>query len=188
MPMPIAIRKTEIDGVLEVEGRFFEDDRGYFTELWSRYIWQNQGFTTDFVQDNISLSEKGALRGMHYQIHPHTMGKLVRCVHGAIFDVAVDLRNGSPHFGKWLGRELRGDSPRALWIPEGFAHGFLTLEAQSLVLYKCSGIHAPECERTLAWNCPEVGIKWPEEPRIISEKDAHAPGLVSAEYNFHYRI
>ncbi len=186
MPMPVEFTKTEIADVLEVRTGLFEDDRGFFTETYSLPMWKAGGFSGVFVQDNLSRSAKGTLRGMHYQLSSHGMGKLVRVVQGAVFDVAVDLRKGSPSFGKWVGRTLTGDDSMSLWIPEGFAHGFVALEEDTLVWYKCTGAHAPDAERSLHYADPKVAIDWPHEPSIISQKDADAPMLADAEYDFVY--
>jgi dTDP-4-dehydrorhamnose 3,5-epimerase len=184
VPAPVDFIPTELDGVYLVKGVFFRDQRGFFAETWSEPVWAAKGFHEKFQQDNLSLSARGVLRGMHYQIHPAAMGKLVRCLRGSIFDVAVDLRKGSPSFGKWIGKELSEDNGLALWVPAGFAHGFLALSDHALVHYKCTGFHAPEHERTLAYNCPKVGIAWPFTPTIVSDKDQEAPGLDHAEHNF----
>jgi dTDP-4-dehydrorhamnose 3,5-epimerase len=186
MPMPVDITETEIPGVLEVRPKIFSDDRGFFTETYNRDTWEANGFVADWQQDNLSKSRKGTLRGMHYQLNPHAMGKLVRVLSGRIFDVGVDLRRGSPTFGKWVGRELRGDDPLCLWIPAGFAHGFVALEDDTLVHYKCTATHHPETERSLHYADPAVGIAWPMEPLVITGKDAAAPTLDAAEYNFEY--
>ena len=186
MPMPVTLSKTEIDGVLAAKVGLFRDQRGFFTETYSINTWEEQGFHETFVQDNMSLSAKGTLRGMHYQLEPHGMGKLVRAVTGAVFDVAVDLRKGSPTFGQWVGRTLCGENGLALWIPPGFAHGFVALEDQTYVYYKCTAVHTPEAERALSYKDPSVAIAWPLEPAIVSEKDAQAPLLAEAEYNFTY--
>lgn len=186
MPMPVEFTETEMPGVLEVRPKIFEDARGYFTETYNRETWTAKGFNFDWQQDNLSKSCKGTLRGMHYQINPHPMGKLVRAVQGAVFDVAVDLRIGSPTFGKWIGRELRGDDNLWLWIPAGFAHGFVALEDNTLVYYKCTGTHHPECERALNYADPDVGIVWPVPPTVITEKDAVAPMLADAETNIEF--
>jgi dTDP-4-dehydrorhamnose 3,5-epimerase len=184
VPAPVEFTQTELPGVYVVAAKVFADARGYFTETWSAPAWRAKGFDFKFVQDNLSRSERGVLRGMHYQIRPAAMGKLVRCLHGAIYDVAVDLRRGAPTFGKWIARELTAANGLALWVPEGFAHGFLALEDDSLVHYKCTAVHTPECERALAYNCPEVNIQWPFAPATISPKDLEAPCLGNAEYNF----
>jgi len=189
MPMPVSIEKTEIEDVLLITTGCAKDDRGFFSETFSEKMWAAQGFTQHFVQDNLSLSAKGTLRGLHYQIHPKGMGKLVRCIQGAVFDVAVDIRRGSPTFGKWVGRELNAENRFALWVPAGFAHGFIALEDNTLVYYKCTDHHhSPECERALNYNDPTVGIAWPMPPTLITDKDATAPMLDKAEYNFSYQI
>jgi len=184
MPMPVTIEKTPIDGLLVVKTGVFHDDRGFFSESYSRDIWAGAGFTETFVQDNLSKSTKGTLRGLHYQILPEGMGKLVRCVQGAVFDVAVDLRVGSPTYGKWHGLELTGENHLSFWVPVGFAHGFVALEDDSLVHYKCTSHHAPACERALNFACPKVGIAWPMAPAVITQKDADAPGLDDVDTNF----
>ena len=184
MPMMAKFTPTPMEGVLIVETGFFHDERGFFTETYSERVWREQGFTETFLQDSMSLSARGTLRGMHYQLAPHGMGKLVRALTGSIFDVAVDLRKGSPSFGQWYGRELSGANGLALWIPVGFAHGFVALEDNTLVHYKCTTTHAPESERSLSYRCPRVNVAWPMEPSIVSKKDAEAPGLDEAEYNF----
>lgn len=187
MPTPVTISQTEIPGILLIETGVFRDERGFFTEPYSQKVWQEQGFSDTFVQDSLSLSAKGTLRGMHYQLEPHGMGKLVRAVWGSVFDVAVDLRQNSPTYGKWLGRELSAENGLALWIPSGFAHGFVALEDNTLVYYKCSASHCPESERCLSYRCPKVSIEWPLDPTIISVKDGAAPSLDEAESNFVYR-
>jgi len=184
MPMDVTISETDISGVLTVETQRFQDDRGYFTESYSKDVWNKHGFTQIFVQDNISKSRKGTLRGMHYQLEPDGMGKLVRCVTGAIFDVAVDLRKNSPTFGKWVGRELNEGNNLCLWVPIGFAHGFVALEDDTIVHYKCTEHHAPESERALSYRDPDIAIKWPIEPTVVSEKDETAPLLKDADTNF----
>ena len=186
MPMQIQIAPTEIDSVREVHTGRVGDDRGFFAETYSQEMWSRAGFDEAFVQDNLSESRRGTLRGMHYQIEPNAMGKLVRCIRGAIFDVAVDLRRGSPTFGSWVGRELRGANDLSLWIPTGFAHGFVALEDDTLVHYKCTSMHAPESERALSYRDPSVAIDWPIEPTVVSPKDAEAPMLADIEANFEY--
>ena len=187
MPMSVEFTETEIADVLEVKTAQFEDDRGFFTETYSLPMWRAGGFEAVFVQDNLSQSRKGTLRGMHYQLATHGMGKLVRVVRGSVFDAAVDLRQGSPTFGKWVGRTLSGENGLALWVPVGFAHGFVALEDETLVWYKCTGAHAPEAERSLRYSDPSVAVEWPIEPTIISPKDADAPLLADADYDFVHR-
>lgn len=184
MPMPVKLIETELPGALLVQTGRIADDRGFFAETYSRPVWRDAGFAPEFVQDNLSMSQRGVLRGMHYQLEPHALGKLVRAVSGAIFDVGVDLRKGSPTFGKWIGHELSAENNLALWLPPGFAHGFLALQDNSLVIYKCTHIHTPEAERAFHYADPQVNILWPIEPTVVSEKDAAAPTLQNAEHNF----
>lgn len=184
MPMPVEIRPTEIEAVLEVVTGRAGDDRGYFAETYSREMWRRAGFEADFVQDNLSRSRRGTLRGMHFQIAPDAMGKLVRCIEGAVFDVAVDLRASSPTRGRWVGRTLRGEEDVSLWVPVGFAHGFLALEDDTLVHYKCTAMHAPESERALHYADPDVGIEWPIEPTVVTDKDSAAPRLAQVDARF----
>ena len=169
---------TEIPSPMIVEPRVFGDDRGFFMETWSAKDFAAAGLDREFVQDNHSRSQAGVLRGLHFQ-QPGAQGKLVRVTRGAVFDVAVDLRRSSPHFGRWIGLELSASNKRMLWVPEGFAHGFLTLEDETDFLYKCTAPYAPEHEHTLAWDDAEVGIEWPETDRepIVSDKDARGAAL-----------
>ena len=185
--MPVTFTETGLPGVLVVESPEFKDDRGFFTETYSQPDWAAAGFNETFVQDNLSMSRKGTVRGMHYQIEPHAMGKLVRTLTGCVFDVAVDLRKGSPTFGKWVGRTLSAENGLSLWIPPGFAHGFIALEEETLVHYKCTHVWTRDAERALFYKDPEVGIVWPTEPTHISPKDLSAPSLAEAEHNFVYR-
>lgn len=187
MPMPVQMEPVDaIPGLLIVHTGVAADDRGFFAESYSRSMWSEAGFTEAFVQDNLSCSKRGALRGMHYQLAARGMGKLVRAVKGGVYDVAVDLRRGSPSFGQWHGIELTAANRLSFWVPPGFAHGFLALDDDTLVLYKCTAHHAPEAERALSYRCPEVAIDWPLEPTIVSPKDAQAPMLSDAEYDFVY--
>lgn len=166
------IVETAIPGPLIIEPRVFGDDRGFFMESWNAAAFAAAGLDLNFVQDNHSRSRKGVLRGMHFQ-DPAPQGKLVRVVSGAVFDVAVDLRRSSPDFGKWVGVELSAANKRMFWVPEGFAHGFLTLEDDTDFLYKCTAPYAIQNEHSLAWDDPDVGIDWPLngiEPQI-SAKD-----------------
>ena len=163
---------TAIPGPLIIEPRVFGDERGFFMETWSAGTFAEAGLELTWVQDNHSHSQKGVLRGLHFQ-NPGPQGKLVRVTRGAVYDVAVDLRRSSPHFGQWVGVELSGDNKRMFWVPEGFAHGFLTLADDTDFMYKCTAPYAPQTEFTLAWDDPAVGVEWPIdglEP-IISEKD-----------------
>lgn len=177
------IIKTDIPEVLIIEPRVFGDARGFFYESFNQKIWQEMtGFTTTFVQDNHSRSEKNVLRGLHYQIQ-QPQGKLVRTVQGAVFDVAVDLRRSSPTFGRWVGVELSVKNKLMMWIPEGFAHGFLTLSDSAEFLYKTTDYWTPQYERTIIWNDPDIAIIWPlQKPPILSDKDAQGAPFNKAEY------
>lgn len=174
---------TGLQGVIRVEPSVFGDQRGYFVETWQRRRYEEAGIGGSFVQDNLSRSGKGTLRGLHYQVK-QAQGKLVRVVEGAVFDVAVDLRRSSPQFGKWVGTTLSEDNMHQLWVPPGFAHGFLVLSETAKFEYKCTDYYAPEFERSLRWDDPDIGIEWPfpdgTHP-ILSAKDSAAPFLADAE-------
>ena len=165
------IIQTELPGVLIIEPKVFQDDRGFFKETYSLQRYQEAGINLPFVQDNLSRSSKGILRGLHYQIK-HPQGKLVQAVRGEIFDVAVDMRKDSPHFGKWTGAILSETNHRQLYVPPGFAHGFCVLSETADMSYKCTDTYHPDHERTLIWNDPSVGVEWPVTGTpILSEKD-----------------
>lgn len=176
------ITPTAIPDVLIVEPRVFGDHRGFFFESFNQRDWQQHtGLDTQFVQDNHSRSVRGVLRGLHYQIQ-QPQGKLVRVIIGEVFDVAVDLRKSSPTFGKWVGVVLSAENKKQLWIPAGFAHGFLVLSEEAEFLYRTTDYWAPEYERSIAWNDPAIGVAWPDgcEP-ILSEKDSVAVSFSRAE-------
>jgi len=183
---------TPLPGVVIVEPAVFGDDRGWFMESFNEPRWLQGLAALDlppsrrFVQDNHSCSKAGVLRGLHYQLPPHSQGKLVRVVQGSAFDVAVDIRRGSPHFGRWFGAELNADNKRQLWIPEGFAHGFVALQDDTHFLYKTTDVYAKDCERSIRWDDPTIGIQWPLPPGIgaplVAPKDAAAPLLADAEH------
>lgn len=173
---------SAIPEVVLIEPNVFGDARGFFLETWNTRAFAEAGLALDFVQDNHSRSTQGVLRGLHVQVR-QPQGKLVRVTAGAVFDVAVDVRRTSPDFGKWVGYELSADNHRMLWVPPGFAHGFVVLSETADFLYKCTDFYAPEHERTLAWNDPTVGIVWPETgtaPRL-SEKDRQGVALGDLE-------
>ncbi len=176
------IIETALPGVLIIEPRVFGDARGFFMETWNAGSFAAAGLDLTFVQDNHSRSQKGVLRGLHFQ-NPGPQGKLVRVTNGAVFDVAVDLRASSPTFGQWVGVELSAANKRMFWVPEGFAHGFLTLEDDTDFLYKCTAPYAPQSEHTLAWDDPMVGIAWPDlgMAPLISDKDARGASLAQAK-------
>jgi len=181
--------KTKIQGLWIIEPRVFVDARGFFMESYNRRKFWENGIYEEFVQDNISRSIKGTLRGLHYQLSPHSQGKLVRVTEGAVFDVAVDLRLGSSTFGKWFGYTLSAENRHALYIPPGFAHGFCVLTEEAEFTYKCTTFYAPEAERSIIWNDPQISIEWPITPdlRLMSEKDKKAPTLDKAEINFYFK-
>ena len=183
------LRAAPLPGVVIVEPTAFGDDRGWFMESFQEERWQkglqDLGLPPSrrFVQDNHSCSQAGVLRGLHYQLPPHPQGKLVRVVRGAAFDVAVHIRAGSPHFGQWFGIELNADNRLQLWIPEGFAHGFLALQDDTHFLYKTTDVYAKDCERSIRWDDPAIAIQWPAlgiTPRL-APKDAEAPLLAAAD-------
>ncbi|MBI5904337.1 MAG: dTDP-4-dehydrorhamnose 3,5-epimerase [Deltaproteobacteria bacterium] len=167
----------EIPGILLVEPKVFGDDRGHFFESFNERAWREAtGLDVRFVQDNQSRSVRGVLRGLHYQV-VKPQGKLVRVLSGEVFDVAVDLRRGSPTFGKWTGALLSGDNRRQMWIPEGFAHGFCVTSESADFFYKCTDYYHREGERGIAWNDPLVGIRWPVSRPILSDRDTRYPSL-----------
>jgi dTDP-4-dehydrorhamnose 3,5-epimerase len=161
----VNVEKTALEGVLVLEPRVFGDDRGFFLESWNeRTFREATGTSPVFVQDNHSSSAKGVLRGLHLQLPPHAQGKLVRVVRGSVFDVAVDVHPDSPTYRQWVGVELSAENKRQLWIPAGYAHGFLTLSDTAEMLYKATDLYAPDAERCIQWDDPEIGIDWPLEP------------------------
>ena len=178
-----------LQGPLLLTPRVFGDERGFFFESWNQSAWAaaleaDGQVVPAFVQDNHSRSSRGVLRGLHYQLPPHPQGKLVRCVVGEIFDVAVDLRHSSPTFGQWVGALLSAENHQQLWVPVGFAHGFLTLSAHAEVLYKTTDFWSRDCERAIRWDDPQLGIAWPQHGAsgsaglpapLLSDKDAEAP-------------
>jgi dTDP-4-dehydrorhamnose 3,5-epimerase len=171
--------ETSLPGVLLIDPDLFSDDRGFFMETYHAERFREAGIDAAFVQDNHSRSRRGVVRGLHYQ-EPFPQGKLVRCTRGALFDVAVDIRRGSPHFGKWFGAELSEENRRMLWIPPGFAHGFAALTDDADLVYKCTEIYRREHDRSLAWNDPDIGIRWNVADPVVSPKDAAAPRLRDA--------
>lgn len=177
------IVETALPGVKLLEPRVFGDDRGFFMESWNARTFADAGIDAAFVQDNHSRSAKGVLRGLHYQIQS-AQGKLIRVTSGSVYDVAVDLRTSSPTFGHWVGYELSAENKLQLWIPQGFAHGFLSLRDGTEFLYKCTDFYNPKAERCVVWNDPAIGITWPLEgigAPILSAKDAEGKSLNDAE-------
>ena len=178
------VTPTAIADVLVIEPKVFGDDRGFFLESFNQQAFNEAtGTRNDFVQDNHSRSSRGVLRGLHYQLPPHAQGKLVRVTHGAVFDVAVDIRQGSTTFGKWVGVELTAENHKQLWIPPGFAHGFMVLSDTADFLYKTTAYYAPQSDRGILWSDPQIDIQWPDLGMdfLLSDKDRKQPWLKDAE-------
>jgi dTDP-4-dehydrorhamnose 3,5-epimerase len=176
----VKVTETELPGVLLLEPKRFGDDRGFFMEMFHEKRYAELGISGPFVQDNFSRSAKGILRGLHYQ-EPQAQGKLVQVLAGAVYDVAVDIRRGSPTFGKWVGVELSSDNRRQLWVPAGFAHGFCVLSESADFHYKCTDFYSPTTERGIIWSDPDLGITWPVKSPLLSPKDTDAPRLKDAK-------
>lgn len=176
-------QKLEIPEVVLFTPKLFGDDRGFFYESFNARVFSDvTGLQPDFVQDNHSRSVKGVLRGLHYQLSPHAQGKLVRVIQGEVFDVAVDIRRSSPTFGKWVGAVLSAENRNQLWIPTGFAHGFITLSDTAEFLYKTTGFYSTQSERCIAWNDPAIGVEWPMDcTPLLSDKDQKGKALREAD-------
>lgn len=174
------IRPTALPEVIVIEPRLFGDARGFFVETWNSARYREAGIALDFVQDNLSRSRKGTLRGLHFQ-EPDSQGKLVSVLSGAVFDVVVDIRHGSPRFGQWVGMELDAESRRQMWIPPGFAHGFCVLSETADFFYKCTALYNPQAEHTVRWDDPALAINWPVSSPVLSQRDATAPFLSAAK-------
>jgi len=173
------VTETPLPGVRVIEPDVFGDSRGFFFELYEARRYLQAGIDQPFVQDNFSRSVKDTLRGLHFQ-EPHGQGKLVQILQGAVFDVAVDIRRGSPTFGRWFGTELSAENKRQLWIPPGFAHGFCVTSPSADFFYKCTEYYFPQADRVIAWNDPALGIRWPTQTPLLSKKDAAAKPLSDA--------
>jgi dTDP-4-dehydrorhamnose 3,5-epimerase len=171
------VHKTQLDGVVVIEPRVFEDERGYFFESWVGRRYAEHGLPLSFVQDNISRSRRGTLRGLHLQTPPLSQGKLVYVLEGEVFDVAVDVRVDSPTFGRWAAEMLSASNRRQLYVPPGFAHGFCVVSEHALFAYKCTEYYAPEAEISVQWNDPAIGIEWPISNPVLSPRDSAAPAL-----------
>lgn len=185
--MPFEFKNLDIPEVVLIIPKVFEDDRGFFMETYKSSEFKKNGINADFVQHNHSKSKKGVLRGLHYQLNPKAQGKLLRVVKGALLDVVVDIRKGSPTYGKWVSAELNDQNKHMLWVPPGFAHGILTLENNTELLYEVTEEYSPENERGILWNDSEIGIKWPIEKPSLVERDKSNPPLKEAENNFVYK-
>ncbi|MCK4765243.1 MAG: dTDP-4-dehydrorhamnose 3,5-epimerase [Candidatus Aminicenantes bacterium] len=184
--MAFHFTKLAIPDVVSVQPDRYPDKRGFFMEVFKDSIFREWGLTDRFVQISHTCSRKNVIRGLHYQMNPKPQGKLVRAVVGEVFDVAVDIRRGSPNFGKWVGQVLSAEKKNLLWIPVGFAHGYCVLTEDSEVAYYCTEEWAPDCERGIIWNDPEINIEWPSQEPIISEKDAQNQSLADADINYEY--
>ncbi len=171
---------TKFDGVFLLEPDVHRDERGHFMEVWRNDTYPELGIKENFLQDNVSFSWKGILRGMHFQ-NPLAQGKLVTCLHGEVFDVVVDIRKNSPTFGEWLGCRLSLASGRQLYIPPGFAHGFVVTSDSAAFLYKCTDVYNPTGQHSLLWNDPDIGIEWPVKDPVLSDKDRAAPRLADLD-------
>lgn len=183
--MSFKIERLYIPDVILIIPELFEDDRGFFIEVYKKSEFEKFGIKETFVQDNYSKSERGILRGLHYQKPPKAQAKLVRCVRGEIYDVAVDIRKGSPYYGKWVGEYLSAENRKMLYVPVGFAHGFLVKSDVAEVIYKITCEYSPEDERGIIWNDSTIGIEWPiEGVSTLSNKDSNLPLLKEAENNF----
>ena len=184
--MPFSFKRFEsLPDLVLIQAPTFVDERGWFGEAYKKSEFAAQGIAVDFVQDNHSYSKlRGTLRGLHFQKEPSAQGKLIRCVAGDIFDVAVDIRNGSPTFGKWVSARISSDNHAAMWVPPGFAHGMLTMTDDSEVIYKLTSEYSAKDERSIRWNDPTIGIHWPLNNPILSKKDAEAPLLNEVDNNY----
>ncbi len=185
--MLFKFERLSIPDVILITPEQFEDNRGYFMEVYKRSEFERFGIKESFIQDNFSKSREGVLRGLHYQKPPKAQGKLIKCVRGEIFDVAVDIRKGSPYYSRWVGEYLSDKNKKMLYLPIGFAHGLLVMSDEAVVIYKTTNEYSPEHERGIVWNDPELGIEWPiDESPILSDKDSSFPTLYKADNNFVY--
>ncbi len=184
--MPFEFEKLGIPEVILIKPKVFSDQRGFYMETYKASDFKKNGIPDNFIQDNHSKSKKGIIRGLHYQTDPKAQGKLIRVVKGSVFDVAVDLRKNSPYYGKWISAVLSADNKNMLWIPPGFAHGFLSLEEDSELLYKTTEEYSPEHEAGIKWNDPDISIEWPKIKHKVSEKDSKLPSFKDAKNNFIY--
>jgi dTDP-4-dehydrorhamnose 3,5-epimerase len=185
--MPFDFRKLEIPGLILIEPKVFEDGRGFFMETYKMPDFIATGIEGNFVQENHSRSSKGVLRGLHYQNPPFAQGKLVRVIRGEIFDVSVDIRRGSPTWGKWVGVILSEENKNVLYVPAGLAHGFCVLSKIAEVIYKTTNVYSAESEAGIIWNDEDLNIEWPVKKPILSEKDRRWPTLKNADIRFHYK-
>ena len=184
--MPFIFQRLDIPEIILIEPRRFVDTRGFFMETYKYSDFLRNGIQEHFVQDNYSRSVRDVLRGLHYQRNPHAQGKLIQCIKGKIFDVAVDIRKGSPSFMQWISSELSEENNRMFYVPPGFAHGFIVLSDIADVIYKCTKEYSPEDDRGIIWNDPDIQIQWPIQEPVLSEKDSRHPLLRDADNNFEF--
>jgi dTDP-4-dehydrorhamnose 3,5-epimerase len=184
--MPFNFSRLEVPDLVLVQPKIFGDKRGFFFEMYKHSDFVREGIVEHLVQDNYSMSAKGVLRGLHYQKAPMAQGKLVMCIRGRICDIAVDIRKGSPFYGKWISMELTDENRLMLYVPPGFAHGFQVLSDTAEVLYKCTEEYSPANDRGIIWNDPEINIAWPHNGPVLSDKDNMHPTLRDADNNFVY--
>ncbi len=184
--MPFVFKKLEIPGLILIEPKVFKDERGFFLETYKYSEFFSAGIKEHFIQDNHSKSKRGVLRGLHFQKNPKAQAKVVGCIRGEIFDVVVDIREGSPFYGKWVGTILSDENKKQLYTPIGFAHGFCVLSEEAEIIYKCSRDYSPENERGIIWNDPCLNIDWPFNNPMVSEKDSKNPLLKEVDNNFVY--
>lgn len=185
--MPFTFTKTRIPEVIVIEPKIFPDGRGFFAELFKSSDFKANGIEGNFVQVNFSRSQKNVLRGLHYQLNPKAQSKLVSVIRGEIFDVAVDIRKGSPTYGQWLSQVLSDSNKKMMYVPSGFAHGFCALSDEVEIMYYCSQEYAPDKERSILWNDPQINVIWPTREPILSPKDSGGKLLKDAENNFEYK-
>jgi dTDP-4-dehydrorhamnose 3,5-epimerase len=186
--MSFIFTQLQIPDVILIEARVFDDDRGFFAEMYKRSEFVENGITCTFVQDNHTHSVRGVLRGLHYQKHPAAQAKLVSVTRGEIFDVAVDIRKGSPTYGRWIAVSLSSENHQLLYIPEGFAHGFCVVSEEADVWYKVTSEYSPANDRGIIWNDPDLAIEWPIKEPLVSVKDSQCPTLIEADSNFIYQL
>lgn len=184
--MPFELLPSENLGISYISSKKFKDERGYFFEFYKKSEFEKIGIKEEFVQDNVSLSKKGVLRGLHYQKNPDAQGKLVTCLKGEVLDVIVDIRKGSPTYGKWKSYILSEENGRMLYVPAGYVHGFLTLSDEAIFLYKCTKEYSSSQDRGIIWNDPDIGVDWGVENPILTAKDKKHPLLKDADNNFEY--
>jgi dTDP-4-dehydrorhamnose 3,5-epimerase len=185
--VPFRFTRLDLPEVVLIEPKIFPDDRGFFLETYKHSEFAGYGISERFVQENHSHSSRKTLRGLHYQKNPKAQSKIVRAVIGAIFDVVVDIRKGSPRYGRWIGIDLSADNKKMLYVPPGFAHGACVTRAEAALLYMVSSEYASECEAGIIWNDPALGIQWPESGPLLSPRDQWWPALASADNNFVYQ-